>query len=462
MNLLNLFKKSDWSKLSNFDSGVQQDIAYLIACDSLIAAAIKNNLHKFIDSVSSSDNINFKNFAANLNQKECIQELEIALLSTGVGKRFDGIRWSKVSPETVVKLVGILVMGNFRNGDQLTAENDIQKSGYYYASNEARSQFLIFLANYSKTVDLNMVKKFDEDYFSKYWIETRIFLFEQLQLNISAEPAGLTAVVKDRFEKLSVNRKSALIILAESLKNKRLDANKETNTSSNHAEVAPPPSASFDPEQHKLDHPYCYIPHTKVSKLMFDCFKLVMDDFTSIGVSNYDFRRLSGFKDDVPDVMLNMVPLFDASVLAYCVLVAVAQNKDSKFVGCGVWKEVTKKFEKDNMLQFGLMSGFKRNGSVNLAAIDPTVARNSENTGLDLLSLIRKSPNEFLKSNEDVVIRIKLLLQGTVVFRNMLSHPIYSQSLSLIIDSVFKKVTKNLDELSKGEVLSWDKQKDLK
>ncbi|MBA0015488.1 MAG: hypothetical protein H0Z53_07770 [Nitrosospira sp.] len=160
--------------------------------------------------------------------------------------------------------------------------------------------------------------------------------------------------------------------------------------------------------------------------------------------------------------MLNMVPLFDASVLAYCVLVAVAQNKDSKFVGCGVWKEVTKKFEKDNMLQFGLMSGFKRNGSVNLAAIDPTVARNSENTGLDLLSLIRKSPNEFLKSNEDVVIRIKLLLQGTVVFRNMLSHPIYSQSLSLIIDSVFIKVTKNLDELSKGELLSWDKQKDLK
>ena len=462
MNLLNLFKKSEWSKLSKFDSGVQQDIAYLIACDSLFAAAIKDSLRKLIENVASDGNTIFKNFANALNQRECVQELEIALLSTGVGKRFDGIRWSKVSPETVVKLVGILVMGNFRNGDQLSAENDIQKSGYYYASNEARSQFLIFLANHTNTIDLNMVRKFDEEYFSKYWIDTRVFLFEQLQLNISAEPAGLTAVVKDRFEKLSANRKSALLILAESLKNKKVDANKKSNTTSNNVEAPPKPVAPFDPEQHKIDHPYCYIPHTKVSKLMLDCFKLVMDEFKDIGVSNYDFRRLSGIKDDVPDVMLNMVPLFDASVLAYCVLVAVAQNKESKFVGCGVWKEVTKTFEKDNMLQFGLMSGFKKNGSVNLAAIDPTVPRNSDNTGLDLLSLIRKSPNEFLKSNEDVVIRVKLLLQGTVVFGNMLSHPIYSKPLSSIIDSVFKKVTTNLDELSKGELLSWDKQKDLK
>ena len=147
MNLLNLFKKSEWSKLSKFDSGVQQDIAYLIACDSLIAAAIRDSLHKFVDFVATSGNINFKNFANTLNQKECVQELEIALLSTGVGKRFDGIRWSKVSPETVVSLVGILVMGSFRNSDQLSTENDIQKSGYYYASNEARAQFLIFLAN---------------------------------------------------------------------------------------------------------------------------------------------------------------------------------------------------------------------------------------------------------------------------------------------------------------------------
>ena len=461
MNLLNLFKKSEWSKLSKFDSGVQQDIAYLIACDSLIAAAIRDSLHKFVDFVATSGNINFKNFANTLNQKECVQELEIALLSTGVGKRFDGIRWSKVSPETVVSLVGILVMGSFRNSDQLSTENDIQKSGYYYASNEARAQFLIFLANHSKIFDLNMIKRFDEDYFSKYWIETRVFLFEHLQLNISAEPTGLTAVVKDRFEKLSSNRKSDLLILAESLKNKRLDVDKKSNAASNNADAAPHSIAPIDPEQHKLDHPYCFIPHTKVSQLMFDCFKLVMDEFKGIGVSDYDFRRLSGIKDDVPDVMLNMVPLFDARVLAYCVLVAVAQNKESKFIGCGVWKQVTKTFEKDNMLLFGLMSGFKKNGSVNLAAINSAAPRNSENTGLDLLSLIRKSPDEFLTSNEDVVIRIKLLLQGTVVFGSMLSHPIYSKPLSSIIDSVFKKVTKNLDELSKGELLSWDKQKDL-
>ena len=99
---------------------------------------------------------------------------------------------------------------------------------------------------------------------------------------------------------------------------------------------------------------------------------------------------------------------------------------------------------------------------VNLAAIDPTIPRNSENTGLDLLALIRKSPNDFLKSNQDVVSRVKLLLQGTVVFGNMLNHPVYSKPMSAIIDSVFKKVTANLEELSKGELLNWDKQRDLK
>lgn len=461
MNLLNLFKKSDWSKLNNFDSGVQQDIAYLIACDTLIAAAVKNSIQKLIEAVANCDNIAFKIFVNNLIEKECIQELEIALLSTGVGKSFDRIGWSKVSPETVVKLVGILVMGQFRNGDQLTVENDIQKSGYSYASNEARSQFLVFVANYSNASDLSLVKKFDEEYFANYWMDTRVFIFEQLQLNILAEPTGLTSVVKDRFEKLSANRQNALLILAESLKNKNLVSTK-SSSSSNQAEAIPKPNVPFDPEQHKLDHPYCYIPHTKVSQLMIDCFKLVMDEFKTIGVNNYDFRRLSGIKDDVPDVMLNLVPMFDANVLAYCVLVAVAQSKEPKFVGCGVWKEVTKKFENDNILQFRLMSGFKKNGSINLAAINSIVPRDSDNSGLDLLSQIRKSPNEFLKSNDDIVNSVKLLLQGTVVFGNMLSHPVYSKPLSIIIDSVFKNVTKELDELSKGELLSWDKQKDLK
>ena len=58
--------------------------------------------------------------------------------------------------------------------------------------------------------------------------------------------------------------------------------------------------------------------------------------------------------------------------------------------------------------------------------------------------------------------RQKLLLQGTVVFGNMLSHPVYGKAMSIIIESAVKKVTETLEELSKGELLNWDQQKELK
>ena len=461
MNLLNLFKKSEWSKLKEHRKDVQQDIAYLIAFDSLIKSAVNNRSQRLIDEIMSGNNAAFKKIIQNLNNKEVIQELEIAFLSTGVGRKFDGIRGSKVPNHSVVKMVGILVMCQFRNKEQITVENDITKSGYSFASHEAKAQFIILLANLSSIQDLQVFKDFDNEYFSDFWMDTRAFIFDQLQLNICAEVTGMTQVVKERFDQLSENRKKTLLILANSLEKTKSNDEQNVNVSKSVIEQGRS-TVKFNTEQHKLDHPLLYIPYTKVNQLILDCFKLVIDQFKSIGINAYDFRRLSGVKNDIPDLEINMILFFDANVLAYCIVVAVAQSKEDEFVRSGVWNKITKQFESDNILEFALMSGFKKNGMLNPAVINPSMPSDSSNSGLDLLSLIRKSPNEFLKSNETISKRVKILVQGTVVFGNILSHPVYSKPLSIIIDSLFEKVTNSLDEFSKGELLSWDQQKDLR
>ena len=54
MSLFNLFKKSEWSKLKKFDRSVQQDIAFLIALDSLIKYGIRNAVDKFTESFNTT------------------------------------------------------------------------------------------------------------------------------------------------------------------------------------------------------------------------------------------------------------------------------------------------------------------------------------------------------------------------------------------------------------------------
>ena len=220
MNLLKLFKKSEWSKLKKHSKDIQQDIVYLIAFDSLIKSAVNNRSQRLVDKIMSGDNASFKKIIQNLNKKPFVQELEIALLSTGVGRKFDEIRWGKVSQDTVVKIVGILVMCQFRNGEQITVENDISKSGYSFSSHEARSQFIIILAKHSNTQDLQIAKDFDDEYFADFWMDTRAFIFDQLQLNICAETKGMTQVAKERFDQLPENTKKTLLILANSLEKK--------------------------------------------------------------------------------------------------------------------------------------------------------------------------------------------------------------------------------------------------
>lgn len=455
MNLFSkLFQKSNWAKLNEFGQDVKDDISHLLALDALSRSAVQNNARKLVSSTIYHADKTSRLLAEKLNEKLLLNELYLALLSTGVGRSFDEIKWNKVAQATIIKLIGIVVMCEFRNNDQQTVENDITKSGYSFSSNEARTQFLVLLANAAKIKDYNSLKAFDEKYFSEFWLSSRKFIFDGVQANVNAEESETSLLAKERFNLHSKQRQETYLILAKSL------AKKSSNSEASKQQSAPAvPLAPFNAEQHKKDHPLLYIPHPRITELITQITMETLDFYKSLGINEYEMRRVGGLKDEVPPPMLNMIFMYDSSVLAYCATVAAMQRKEQKFVGCGVWKAITENFQKSNMLVFSFMAGFRLNGALDVNAISP---QGNPKTSLDLISCIRKSANDFLASNKDVEPRIKLLLQGTVVYRNLISYPTYSKNLASYISVVIQKVEQRVGELSRGELLSWEQQKDLK
>ena len=448
MSLFNLFKKSEWSKLKKSDPNVQQDIAYLIALDALVKSGIRNAVDKFTKLFNTTNDQTKKALCSQLVKQEFVNELEIAFLSTGVGKVFPEISWNKVHPENVVNYLGSLVMNEFRgdeDGAGVVDDIDITKSGFSYSSNEARAQFLILLSNAAGIKDTGAIKLFDIEHFNEFWFELKNLVFISLQKNVAAEARGLTSVVRERFEMLPKSCQEGLLVIAAALDSSQ---NKKTNNSVNKSTKAP-----FDAEKYKLEHPYLLIPYPKINKLSSDIFKKALDDFMTLGFDEYEHRRVAGLKDEVPKEFFFMAHCFDLQVFIYCAIVAVILNKEPKFIRSGVWKAITKEFEKTNMMQFGLMAGFRLNGRINIGAIDPASKNYDVGPDIDLMTLIRGSAREFLKSRGDSISRLKVLTRGTVAFSGLLSHPKYSASLLEFANLILEKIDQETTEFTKGELI---------
>ena len=449
MSLFNLFKKSEWSKLKKFDRSVQQDIAFLIALDSLIKYGIRNAVDKFTESFNTTSDKTNKALCSQLVKQEFVNELELALLSTGVGKVFPEISWNKVQPENVVYYLGSLAMNEFRgdeDGAGVVDDIDITKSGFSYSSNEARAQFLILLSNAAGVKDTGAIKLFDIEHFNEFWFELKNLVFVSLQKNVAAEARGLTSVVRERFDMLPKSCQEGLLIIAAALDSSQ---DKKTKNSVNKITEAP-----FDAEKYKLEHPYLVIPYPKIINMSKEIFKKALDDFIDLGFDEYEHRRVAGLKDEVPREFFFMAHCFDLQVLIYCAIVAVILNKEPKFIGGSiVWKATTEEFEKTNSMLFGLMAGFKLNGMINTSAISPDDKNFDSGPTFDLMTLIRGSAKEFLKSRGDSISRLKVLTRGTVAFSGLLSHPKYSTSLLEFTNLILEKIDQETTELTKGELI---------
>jgi len=456
VSLFNLFKKSKWSKLKKSDPSVQQDVAYLIALDALIKYGIRNAVDKFTESFNTTSDETNKALCYQLEKQEFVNELELALLSTGVGKVFPEISWNKFKSESVIKFLGSLVMCEFRCGEELSVENDITKSGFSYSSNESRAQFLILLSNAAGVKDTSAIKLFDIEHFNEFWFELKNLIFVSLQKNVAAEGKGLTSVVRERFEMLSESRQEALLVIAA------LDysQDKKTNNSATSRSEEP-----FDLEKYMQEHPYLFIPHTKISKLIEDMSELAKKFlFFELEVDEYELRRVAGLKNEVSSDIIPTIIYFDFGVLFYCGTVAVIRSKESDFGGSAVvWKAITNKYQEKYRALFQIMGGLKINGTIDQGFMSGGTREEYSFPGadLDLVSSIRCTSAEFLKTPGDSLSRLKVLTRGTVALCGLLSHPKYSDSLLEFINLALKKVDKETTEFAKGELISYEEQKEL-
>ena len=457
MSLFNLFKKSKWSKLKKSDPSMQQDIAYLIALDALIKYGIRNAVDKFTESFNTTSDETNKALCSQLAKQEFVNELELALLSTGVGKVFPEISWNKVQPDTVIQRLGCLVMDEFRCGEGTVDDLDITKSGFSYSSNEARAQFLILLSNAAGVKDTGAIKLFDIEHFNEFWFELKNLVFVSLQKNVAAEGRGLTSVVRERFEMLSKSNQEGLVVISAALDSAQ---DKKTNNSPTLRSEAP-----FDFEKYKQEHPYLFIPHTKISKLIEDMSDLAFKFlFIELEVDEYEIRRVAGLKNEVPSDWLATIIKFDFGVLFYCGTVAVIRSKESGFGGAAVvWKAITNKYQEENRALFQIMGGLKINGTIDQGFWKGGTRKEYSYPGadMDLLNSIRCTSAEFLKTPGDSLSRLKVLTRGTVALCGLLSHPKYSDSLLEFINLTLKKVDEETTQFAKGELISYEEQKEL-
>lgn len=455
MDLFDLFQKSEWRKLQAYPRGVQQDIAYLVSLDSLIKTAVASAISQTCTTEKAGLSSAAEAFCTALAGKSLASELHLGVLATGVGKEFAKLKWAYLPPARAVSVLGILAMCEFRNSEQLIVQNDLKYSGYSNDPDEARAQYLVLVAQTADVGDLDEVKTFEDMVFLDSWSNLRKTVFQDIQLNVNSESPGLSAAIKDRFERLSQPRQETLLLLADSLSKQK--PNSET------APSAPPKAAApFNLEQSKKDHPFWYVPFPKLVTTMDKVSPHVLHFFKTLSIDDYELRRVAGAKDFVPSVVLHGLAVFDADILAYCIVVAAVMKAEPDFVRCGVWKKITQTFEKRNMAQFHLAAQAQVNGmlgdaKINLEIDDPK----KSSLGLNLMQEIRKAPINYTKAPGDQQANLHLLLAGTLILRHVLNHPRYGSALSAFVIDRLASLEPVLEEFKNGELLAWDQQKEL-
>lgn len=457
MSLFDLFRKSEWSKLIAFPQAVQQDIACILAFEFHIRATITNSIAQdFGRDLSSMSNEQRKLTQSIKSNQNFIRELYLAVLTTGVGKIFPSVTLQYLPPEKLVHVLGILTMCEYRNSEQKIVQNDLQYSGYSIEQDEARVQYLVMIADALKIVNLDEIKRFDNDYFFDFWSKLRGLVYIECQNSVATDLAAFSETLKPRFNSLSNSRKETLVILADSLSHKQQKSL---------AKISEPakPIAPFDPEVHKKEHPFLYVPYPKLVRLMDEVSVTLLTNYKNLPIDEYELRRLIEAKDSVPTSLLSSMTKFDSEVLAYAIVVASIVPNEEKFVGAGVWKRITEVLEKRNLTQFQRIAEAQCNGMLGDAKIDiENTDPQNLSLGLNLLMVCRKAPSEYV--NSSLARRsenLPVLFSGTVIFRHVLNHPKYGKLLASSVKAIFQSIAPKLDEMTKGELLNAEQQKQL-
>ena len=447
MGLSDLFRKSEWKNLQKFPAGVQHDIASLISLDSLVKTAVANGISLGQEPFGRAKTDLRARLCQRLGEPETAHEIQLAVLSTGVGKEFASIRWNFLPAFRGVSILGILAMCEYRNAEQLIVENDIKHSGYSADPDEARTQLLVLLARKERIEDLDQLRVFDHEVFRDFWLDLRKTIFVDLQLNVQSEPPGLSLTVKERFERLSSPRKQILLLLADSLFKKVQKA-----------EPAP-----FNLKQNQREHPFKYVPYTKLIYVMHGLAPRVEHFVSQLPIDDYELRRIVGASRDAPKLLLAELLTLDADTAAYCMVVASVMKDEPDFASCGVWKKLTEAFERKNMKLFGVAAQARVTGMIGdtLGDAEAVDFSKSASLALNMVQDIRHSARNYLKSTGDGNSRISVLLAGTMVLKHVLNHPRFGKTLAKFIIESFASLEPVLGEIKFGELITWAEQEKL-
>jgi len=454
MKLFGLFQNKEWNKLRGFPQAVQDDLASLLRLDSLAKSSIAQGLSTAVYEDASGDDVGraAAALATALRQEASFAgELQLCILSTGVGKVFGAITWNLLPPERVIECLGFLAMCEFRRHDALEGEIDLKQSGFSNDPDEARTQFLVMAAGSAGVGDFRGVNQYSDEVFDTIWHQLREEMLETNAGRVGRD-SSLAKSTKDLFVGLSRARQQLLLGLGESLTAKRVEKAK--------AEVAA--KEPFDPVKNKQQHPVLYVPFPRLVAIMRDVESDIRTTFLRLEISQYDLRRLVSANVELPPATLDRLITADAKVLAYAIVVAAAGTMEEKFIGCGVWKKVTESLEKKNLREYQFMAEVQTYGMLGDVKKRPPADGRDTSLAIEQLTLVRKAPGNFLRASAPQMAEsVHLLFSGTVIMRHVLNHPEFGGALAAMAIGLLEAVSPMIEELTNGELLNWNQQKDI-
>lgn len=453
MSIFDLFRKSEWNKLQTFTEGVQRDVGNLIALDSMSKAAVSEQVSRLQEAPANQSIGTYSDLVGALSEQRIMQEIRLAILSTGVGKEFTALTWNCLPPARAVGFLGILAMCEYRNSEQLTVQNDLKHSGYSAHPDEARTQLIVLLANHLSISELNRVRQFDNDVFRKFWLALRKTLFIDIQLASIGERSGLPLGTKERFAGLSAPRKQIVLLFAEAL------AKNEPNGREN-AATPKKPAAKFDLARSQAEHPFKYVPYTKLIYQMQALSREIALNFSSLEIQESELTRMIGAEGSIPSTTVAKLVELDSDIAAYCMTVAAVMSHETTFVGCGVWKKLTEFFEAGNQGRMAVaaltkISRLPQRSDTDLAALQKRAA----SLALTMQQEIRQSATNYRQAGRNDKLRLEALLAGTQVLKHVLKNPRYGRALEKHLRALFVALDPKLVEIKSGELLIWDQQK---
>lgn len=452
MGIFDRFRKSDWRKIESFPEGVRRDIACLILMDQNIAATTFDEVRSIRMRGAASSSPAYELLINALSEEALISEIQIAILSTGVGKELDAIQWGYLKPVRAVGILGVIAMTKYRGLGPGPGRANLEPSGYSAHPDEARTQLLVLLAQTAGIKDFEEVRDFDFEVFRPFWLSIRRAVFSSIPTATASGSLSLSRPIQQKFDQYQASVKDMFLQLASTL------ASGTPNVTSD-ASVKKVAQSNFNLIEHQKLHPFRYVPYTAVLKTIDIVASNLARNFISLRINESEVRRISSARVDLSNSQLSKILQLDFNIAAYSITVAAVLKHDPDFSMSGVWKKITELFQNRNKATIYAAANIRLSGLLGSGSdVGEDKYKDIASMSLNFVQRIRSSPSNFRSATGSDAQRIAVLLAGTLVLRHVISHPAYGKDVTALVAQAFEDLGPLLDEMKRLDPLTWDQQ----